>query len=113
MSQPKNYTALVVQLKQEIQTARIKASLNANAHLLTLYWKMGKAILENQDAEGWGTKVGSAEKVYSFSIVKKISQLFYYWRYSYESKIHLPYSAEVWLLKGIKISFRIVLRGSL
>ncbi|MGI8583799.1 MAG: DUF1016 N-terminal domain-containing protein, partial [Chitinophagaceae bacterium] len=57
MSQPKNYTALVVQLRQEIQTARIKATLSANAHLLTLYWKIGKAILENQDAEGWGTKV--------------------------------------------------------
>lgn len=57
MSQPKNYTALVFQLKKEIQTARIKASLNANAHLLTLYWKMGAAILESQQEEGWGTKI--------------------------------------------------------
>ncbi len=57
MSQPKNYSALVIQLKEEIQAARIKASLNANAHLLVLYWKIGKAIAEQESSEGWGTKV--------------------------------------------------------
>ena len=33
---------------------RNKASLNANVYLLALYWKIGKTIIENQQAEGWG-----------------------------------------------------------
>jgi predicted nuclease of restriction endonuclease-like (RecB) superfamily len=52
-----NYAALVVQLKEEIHSARIRASLSANVHLLVLYWKIGKAILQSQEAEGWGAKV--------------------------------------------------------
>src|SRR5689334_9491284 len=57
MTAPKNYTDLVKSLKLEIQSARIKASLAANVHLLALYWKMGKAIAEQETAEGWGAKV--------------------------------------------------------
>ena len=57
MNQPQNYIAFVAQLKEEIQSARIKASLNANAQLLVLYWKIGIGILENQQSEGWGTKI--------------------------------------------------------
>lgn len=57
MNKVKNYKALVSQLKNEIQTARLKASLNANTHLLLLYWKIGNAILENQKAAGWGAKI--------------------------------------------------------
>lgn len=57
MAQPIAYKDLVARLKAEIQTARIKASLSANVHLLVLYWKMGKAIADQEEAEGWGTKV--------------------------------------------------------
>ena len=28
-----------------------------NTELLRLYWRIGKAILDRQDAEGWGAKV--------------------------------------------------------
>jgi predicted nuclease of restriction endonuclease-like (RecB) superfamily len=52
-----NYAALVKQLKQEIQSARIKASLTINEQLLILNWKLGKAILDQQEKEGWGTKI--------------------------------------------------------
>jgi len=51
------YAQLVKQLKHEIQLARIKASLAVNTQLLTLYWKIGRTILEQQEQEGWGTKV--------------------------------------------------------
>jgi predicted nuclease of restriction endonuclease-like (RecB) superfamily len=52
-----NYLELVQQLKQEILSARIQASLASNVQLLTLYWKLGTAILERQKNEGWGAKV--------------------------------------------------------
>jgi predicted nuclease of restriction endonuclease-like (RecB) superfamily len=52
-----NYAQLVQQLKQEIQTARLKAALTANVQMLTLYWKLGKTILEQQQKEGWGAKI--------------------------------------------------------
>ncbi len=57
MTQPIPYKELVAQLKAEIQTTRMKAALSANVHLLVLYWKIGKAILQHQQAEGWGTKI--------------------------------------------------------
>jgi predicted nuclease of restriction endonuclease-like (RecB) superfamily len=57
MMPQQNYTVLVRQLKEEIHSARIRASLSANVHLLVLYWKIGKAILQSQEAEGWGAKV--------------------------------------------------------
>src|SRR5688572_23934443 len=52
-----NYQTLVNQLKAEIQSARLKASLSVNVQLLALYWKMGKAIAEQETQEGWGAKV--------------------------------------------------------
>ncbi len=57
MSLPSTYQHLVAQLKNEIQVARVKATLSANAHLLVLYWKIGKAIAEQESSEGWGSKI--------------------------------------------------------
>ncbi len=57
MTQPSSYKSLVAQLKAEIRSARTSASLSANVHLLVLYWKMGRAILQNQAHEGWGAKI--------------------------------------------------------
>jgi len=57
MNQPIAYNNLIAQLKAEIQTARVQASLSANVHLLVLYWKIGKTILQHQQAEGWGAKI--------------------------------------------------------
>jgi len=57
MSLPPTYRQLVAQLKNEIQSARIKATLSANVHLLALYWKIGKAIAEQETSEGWGSKI--------------------------------------------------------
>jgi predicted nuclease of restriction endonuclease-like (RecB) superfamily len=52
-----DYTAIIAQIKIEIETARLRAAISVNQHLLVLYWKIGRIILEQQSAEGWGTKV--------------------------------------------------------
>jgi len=57
MNRPVTYKDLVSRLKTEIHTARIQASLSVNMHLLVLYWKIGKTILQHQQAEGWGAKI--------------------------------------------------------
>lgn len=52
-----NYALLLEHLKAEIRAARTKAALHANAELLLLYWKIGHAILEKENQEGWGRRV--------------------------------------------------------
>ena len=54
---PDQYPAILEELKKQIRQARLKASLAANAEMLTLYWQIGKTILEQQQQAGWGAKV--------------------------------------------------------
>jgi len=54
---PEGYPQLLEQLKTQIRQARIRASRVVNTELLTLYWDLGRAILDRQETEGWGTKV--------------------------------------------------------
>jgi len=54
---PEGYPQLLEQLKAQVRRARVHASRVVNTELLTLYWDLGRAILDRQDAEGWGTKV--------------------------------------------------------
>ena len=56
-SVPAGYAELLANLKERIQTAQIRASLNVNRELTLLYWNIGKQILERQAGEGWGSKV--------------------------------------------------------
>ena len=49
---------LIVQTRcQQIQMQRISVVMKANSSMICLYWTVGKAILEKQEKEGWGTKV--------------------------------------------------------
>ncbi|MCW2081856.1 putative nuclease of restriction endonuclease-like (RecB) superfamily [Bradyrhizobium diazoefficiens] len=52
-----SYTAFVGDLKQKIAAARHRASLSINRELVTLYWTIGRDILERQEREGWGARV--------------------------------------------------------
>jgi predicted nuclease of restriction endonuclease-like (RecB) superfamily len=52
-----SYTSIIAKIKTEIETARLKAAISVNQHLLMLYWKIGNIILEQQNVEGWGAKV--------------------------------------------------------
>ena len=54
---PADYAPLLAEIKARVQSARIKAGLAANRELLTLYWDIGRLILERQKREGWGAKV--------------------------------------------------------
>ncbi len=54
---PEGYPQLLEQLKAQVRRAGVHASRVVNTELLTLYWNLGRAILDRQDAEGWGTKV--------------------------------------------------------
>lgn len=54
---PANYTAFLEEIKHRIQTARIQAAQAANSELMSLYWDIGRRIVENQQHEGWGAKI--------------------------------------------------------
>ena len=43
-------------LKQRIRTAQLKAALAVNRKVITLYWHIGKLILEREKEEGWNDK---------------------------------------------------------
>lgn len=53
----REYTQTLVELKQRIQDAQIKAAFSVNKELLHLYWSIGKTIIEKQAAFKWGTKI--------------------------------------------------------
>lgn len=54
---PSDYAAILGELKQRLQAARVRAVLAANATMIMAYWEMGRVILGRQNAEGWGAKV--------------------------------------------------------
>lgn len=49
--------ATLRQLQARIQQTRVRTVLAANAGMITLYWELGRTILDRQAHEGWGTKV--------------------------------------------------------
>ena len=51
------YEEFLNDLKQRIRSAQIKVSLAVNSELITLYWDIGKDIVEKQEAAGWGDAV--------------------------------------------------------
>ena len=54
---PSGYRELLTAIKARVRTAQVRAGLAANRELLSLYWDIGRMILDRQEAEGWGTKV--------------------------------------------------------
>jgi len=52
----KSYGELIQTLKKEISNARIRAHLAVNQEMISLCWRIGKQILDQQQ-EGWGAKV--------------------------------------------------------
>lgn len=57
LSAPQDYDDWLRHLKERIRTAQVRAALAVNQELLLLYWQIGRSILEQQQQEGWGTKV--------------------------------------------------------
>ena len=56
-SNPKAYQGLLSRLKEQIQTAQVRAALAVNRELVLLYWGIGREILDRQKEEGWGAGV--------------------------------------------------------
>jgi predicted nuclease of restriction endonuclease-like (RecB) superfamily len=54
---PPDYVQWLQSLKEQIRTARLKASLAVNSELIRLYWRIGTEILGRKSTQGWGTKV--------------------------------------------------------
>ena len=54
---PDDYATILAEIKQRIQTARLRTVMAANSAMVTLYWDIGGLILERQEREGWGAKV--------------------------------------------------------
>jgi len=51
------YTAFVVSIKERILQAQYEALKAVNKELISLYWDIGKSIVEKQEAFGWGKAV--------------------------------------------------------
>jgi predicted nuclease of restriction endonuclease-like (RecB) superfamily len=51
------YDEFLLDLKSRIQSAQVKAAISISRELITLYWNIGREILQRQTAQGWGAKV--------------------------------------------------------
>lgn len=54
---PADYSQWLTDLKQRIQSERLRIVLASNAAMILLYWEIGQSILEKQNAQGWGKKI--------------------------------------------------------
>ncbi len=53
----REYQEFLVQIKNRVQTAQMRAVLTVNAELIYLYWDIGRMIDKRQKTEGWGAGV--------------------------------------------------------
>ncbi len=53
----REFKNFVVDIKQKIYSAKLKAILSANRLMIGLYMEIGKSIVEKQEALGWGKSV--------------------------------------------------------
>jgi len=52
-----NYAEFLNDLKERIRTAQNKAILSINTELISLYWDIGRRIVESQEKSAWGKGV--------------------------------------------------------
>jgi predicted nuclease of restriction endonuclease-like (RecB) superfamily len=52
-----DYRRWLAELKQRVERSRLRAVTNANRELVTLYWQIGREILDRQQRQGWGAGV--------------------------------------------------------
>ncbi|HAO22087.1 MAG TPA: hypothetical protein DCQ37_17435 [Desulfobacteraceae bacterium] len=44
-------------MKSRIRSSQIKAALSVNSELISLYWDLGRMIVEKQSQSRWGSKL--------------------------------------------------------
>ncbi len=54
---PVDYASTLGDIKQRIQSERIRVVLAASSALVSLYWDIGRVLLARQERAGWGAKV--------------------------------------------------------
>jgi len=54
---PASYSSLLKKIKNRIHSARGQSILSINKELINLYWEIGKLIIKQQKAEGWGKSI--------------------------------------------------------
>jgi DUF1016 N-terminal domain len=54
---PAGYGDWLGEIKTQIHEAQQRAAQTLNLELVSLYWRIGRAILDQQDQQGWGAKV--------------------------------------------------------
>lgn len=54
---PDGYVELLEQLKTRVRDAQLRAIRSANIEVLTLYWSIGRDIVDRQDLAGWGSRI--------------------------------------------------------
>lgn len=54
---PAGFFELIDDLKSVVRGAHVRAQLKVNTEMIKMYWDIGRAILERQREEEWGTKV--------------------------------------------------------
>jgi len=54
---PDEYTVLLIDIKQRIRTAQYEALKTVNKELISLYWDIGRMIVERQEGRTWGKSV--------------------------------------------------------
>ncbi len=54
---PSGYSEFLVDLKNRVRTAQLKAAVTVNSGMIQLYWDVGRAILKQQAEKGWGAKI--------------------------------------------------------
>ncbi|RJQ32225.1 MAG: DUF1016 family protein [Actinobacteria bacterium] len=52
-----NYKTLLVEIKNRIRTAQYEALRVVNKELISLYWDIGRIIIERQKGQPWGRSV--------------------------------------------------------
>jgi predicted nuclease of restriction endonuclease-like (RecB) superfamily len=86
----KAYTSFLLDIKQRIQSAQIKASVSVNQELLRLYWDLGERIVEKQKQASWGDgflsqisgdlqKAFPGMKGFSLRNLQNVRQWYIYW----------------------------------
>jgi predicted nuclease of restriction endonuclease-like (RecB) superfamily len=54
---PAGYADWLGDIKTQIHEAQQRAAQALNLQLVSLYWKIGRAILDQQEQQGWGAKI--------------------------------------------------------
>ena len=57
LGKPRDYPRLLTEIKERIRSAQYEALKAVNKELVSLYWDIGRMIVERQVVEGWGKAV--------------------------------------------------------